>query len=256
MSLSGRGPGPNLIFCPDVGGNVLYARALIRALGPGPSSYGFRLAPDMLDHLATLTIEETARRFATDLISAGIRRPLHVVGFSFAGYMALETALQMTRLGHPPDRLWILDMVARPKLSLRSLAIYARTRISPRRADFLVNPGFIRIDLSRHPEGYRPILRRFYGLFARYRPGRWPGATTLVVADGVSRNGLPRDLGWGTYISRLDHVTVPGDHMSMLHDEQNAAVLASRFHDQFRRDHAPVEEPANERSDAQDTGPG
>ena len=237
ISLSGRGTGPNLIFCPDVGGNVLYARTLIRALGPGPSSFGFRLAPDMLDHLPTLTIEETARRFATDLIASGIGRPLHVVGFSFASYMAVETALQLSRLGHPPDRLWILDMVARPRVTWRSLVRYARTRISPRRADFLVTPAFIRINVSRHPEGYRPILRRFYTLFSRYRPGRYSGAATLAVADGRPRLGYPPDLGWGAYIApHLDCVTVPGDHLSMIRDDRNAAVLASRFHDQFCKD--------------------
>jgi thioesterase domain-containing protein len=218
---------------------------LIRALGPGPSSYGFRLAPDMLDHLSTLTIEETARRFAIDLIASGIARPLHLVGFSFAGYMAVETAVQLTRLGHPPDRLWILDMVAHPKISWRSLLRYARTRVSRRRADVLVHPAFIWIDLSRHPESYRPILRRFYALFSRYRPGRWSGATTLVVADGSCRNGAPQDLGWGSYISCLDRITVPGDHLSMIHDDRNAAVLASRFHDQFRKDIVSVEMTAN-----------
>ncbi len=238
IGLSARGGGPSVVFCPDVGGNVIYARQLVRALGAGPSSYGLRLAPEMIETLDALTLQSAARRFAADLMAADLPRPLHVVGFSFAGYMAAETAQQLSLLGQPPDRLWILDLTARRELSLRSLLSVLRSRFAANRGQVLHRQGFIRIDLAGHPEGYRRILTRLYTLFSRYRPGRWAGRATVVVArDGAGRKAAP-DLGWGRYIAEVDCVAVPGDHLGMMHDAGHVTALAARFLDQFRKDAA------------------
>lgn len=230
LRLSGRkgARGPSLVFFPDMGGNVLYARNLIAAMGPGFQAHGLRLPDRPLADLARGSLQDLAAQFARDLVASGLG-PLHLVGFSFAGYLAAETARQLDRLGHPPAHLWIIDLPASPARTPVAFWRALKSRLSSRRAMILHSPGFLRVDLSAHPEGYQSIIRTLYRLFVRHRPGPWRGAATVVRALAAPRR-LGPDLGWDRLISPpVACLAVPGDHLSMVNDPAHAAVLARAF---------------------------
>lgn len=234
---------PRIIFCPDVGGNVLYARPLVQALAGEAECYGLRLSAPMLARLDELTLAETATGFATDIAEANLPEPVHIAGFSFAAYMAAETARRLAELGQPPARVWILDMAARRHVGVREILRFAlgqvRSRIGfgPKPSDVLHRPGFLRLDLSQHPEGYRSILRRLYRLYSHYVPESVPGPVTVVVAEAARRTWIGADLGWSRCVTEeVHHVGVPGDHLGMLRDPANARVLAERLRAQFAAD--------------------
>ena len=237
------GDRPKIIFCPDVGGNVLYARPLVQALAGEADCYGLRLSAPMLARLDELTLAEIASGFAADLAAADLPGPLHIAGFSFAAYMAAETACRMAELGQAPGRVWVLDMAARRRIGAKEILRFAlghiRSRIGlgPKPSDVLHRPGFLRIDLSQHPEGYRPILRRLYRLYSHYRPQSVPGPVTVVVAE-AARPTLPSpDLGWSRCVTGdVRPVGVPGDHLGILRDPANARVVAERLRIQFAAD--------------------
>lgn len=242
---SGDADCPRLVFCPDVGGNVLYARPLVQALAGEAECHGLRLSAPMLARLDKLTLAEIATGFATDIAAADFPGPVHIAGFSFAAYMAVETARQMAELGRPPARVWILDMAARRQLGVTEIVRYAlghaRSSIGlgQKPSDVLHRPGFLRLDLSKHPDGYRPILRRMYRLYSHHRPARVPGPVTVVIAED-SRRSLPNsDLGWSRCVTGdVSCVTVPGDHLGMLRDPANARAVADRLRTRFAADRA------------------
>lgn len=236
---------PRLVFCPDVGGNVLYARPLVQALAGEAECHGLRLSAPMLARLDDLTLAEIATGFAADIAAADFPGPVHIAGFSFAAYMAAETARRMAELGHPPARVWILDMAARRRVGAREIFRFAldraRSRIGlgPQPSDVLHRLGFLRLDLSRHPDGYRPILRRLYRLYSHHRPVRVPGPVTVVIAEATRRTAPGPDLGWSRCVmGDVSHVSVPGDHLGMLRDPANARVVAERLRTQLAADRA------------------
>ena len=239
-----RGVGQGtLVFFPDFGGNTIYARPMVTALGLAVSCCAMRLSVDMVAALDTCSVEDLGRRFAADLVAANLPRPLHLMGFSFAGCLAYETARQLSQRGAAPDMLWILDLIHRSRFLrefLRSparhtvgLARYAKRNwraILLRQPDpnIVVAYGVWRIDMSAHPAAYRPILRGMYAAFLKYRAKASPAPMTVVCAsEGARRGGLEEGLGWrGLATGPFAAITVPGDHLTMLQKPENARVIA------------------------------
>ena len=242
----------SLVFFPDFGGSTLYARHLIAELGKEIRCLALRLAPDMIENLPRLSLEEISRRFAQDILDAGLPRPLHLVGFSFAGFLAHETGRQMALLGEPPDRVWIYDLLVYSPLSWRmildepvrhgtALAVYfaknwRRVLLGKGQADTLHAYGLVRVSLSSHPESYRFIMRNLYQAMEKHRPQPSPVATSVVRA--LQNKALKRsspDLGWLQFAEGPFSVeSVPGDHLSMLRSPENALIIADITRRAFR----------------------
>lgn len=251
--LSGPAAGGSLIFCPDIGGNVFYARPIVQGLSNVVACFGLNLAPDMVDRLDELPVSEIIDRFAEDILAGGLEGPLHILGYSFGGYFAVEVTRRLTELGAAPDRVWILDVrptrpirlrevVLSPALLASDIARFAwknRRRYLGLGADPAILHRFrlASIDLSRHPDSYRGIIRHFYTTLAGFEPGRWDGSATVVVAEDHRRSrGLPDDLGWSDYITEVDVVKAPGDHLSMLRTPENAAHVAAHIRSRILRE--------------------
>jgi len=247
FTLSKCSAGGSLVFFPDFGGNVLYAKPIVQKLSKDINCYGVRLAHDMVENLDNLSLIDTAARFAKDIAEANLPEPINVCGFSFAGYFAFETAHWLSKSHGIFSRLFILDTI------IRSKSFYARLVQSPllemlyavrflcsnwhhlvlRKIDPMIlnEYGQIRFDLSQHPESYRHIIRQMYRMMSEYNPREWEAGAAIVLKAGQNNaawNYGIGDLGWNRFIHGpvIMH-NVPGDHLSMLRDPDYANVLTT-----------------------------
>jgi thioesterase domain-containing protein len=236
FKLAGPESGGTLIFLPDMGGNVLYANALVRAMAGSAVCLGARLDDAMSREINALPVSELGRRFAQDILRADLPRPLHLAGFSFAGFVAFETARHLEALGAAADNLWLLDSEVMRKLpygwtqwakpaELRYALGYARQNwrsLLGLGSDPNILHAYceVRMDLSDHPMAYRDIIRGLYGAMMDYRPDPWPDGKAVVVRAATSYypGGAPDDLSWGQLIPRCEVRVIPGDHLGMLKD--------------------------------------
>ncbi len=246
-----------LVFLPDLGGNVMYARKILPHLSGRVAAFGMRFDRDMIGRLELASLAEIGDRFAADLIASPLAPPYRLVGHSFAGLVAYETACGLARQGVDPGggvaAVILLDTglprhlcalkgapVGQALYRLRETAKFAfqtardawiRRRAETGRAEILAAKGYLRIDLKGHPESYRFILKGLYRAMIEYQPSRYPGGVTVLRA--TSRKlpaGYPPDFGWGRYadggVRMLDIAT---DHLAMVREDAAAAQTALRI---------------------------
>lgn len=237
----------SLVILPDFGGNTIYARPLVSDLGSTLSCYALRLPADLMAEPHTHSIEIAAARFAEEIIRQGLQRPVHLLGFSFAGAMAYETGRQLDLRGERPDMVWILDLplkkpfgvlefLKHPVHHAKAMRRHLRqdwSRLILRKADpsILSAYGILRIDVSQHPTSYQTVMRFLYESFTLYRPAPSAAPTTVLrAAESRHLKWLGDTLGWSDVVrGPLAAYTVPGDHLSMLRDPENAAIIANRI---------------------------
>ena len=186
---------------------------------------------------------------AEDLISSNQNPPYRLVGHSFAGILAFETAAQLEKRGVSLVEVILLDAALpalgywelRPRQWLASIAYfvkYAAQRQQDRWRDrrtgapaprFLHKRNFLRMDLSAHPPAYQFIIRELYRAMTCYCPSRFSGKLTLLRATKrglLSR--LPNDLGWQRICRQpIRIIDVECDHLSMVRMAPEAHVVAS-----------------------------
>ncbi len=238
------GPG-NVFFLPDVGGNVFYAKKIVSQLVSGCGVYAMRLDSELLENLPGCTIQGLAHRFAADLNASVFTGPLHLIGHSFAGFLAFETARRVVELGAYVGSITLLDCAVPDRFRsgwyyqtagdlyqiknwLRDLlkkTAFADSNDDP--SMLLSEPGFIRMDLTKHPEPYRYIIRHLYRAMVDYEPGLYSGNLTLFQATDQLLFGVPKDFGWGTYTKgRVDVIRITGDHLEMVRDDRATKEVA------------------------------
>jgi thioesterase domain-containing protein len=251
-SLSGSNG--SLVFFPDFGGNALYARHMVAQLSGVLDCYMMQFAPDMVRSLDKLSIESIGQRFAKDLTSAVISRPILLLGHSFAGFLAYETGRQMALRGSAPDSVWILDLPRRRRPGLREFLRDPRHHavgiarhikgnwrsIILRRRDpnILASYGVIRINIASHPEAYRYIIRSMHSALVAYEPQRSTAPTVLVRAAATkARPRLGDDLGWRELVTGPFRTeTVPGDHLTMVRSPEHAEAISNLIRRSFKHD--------------------
>ena len=234
--------GGSVVILPDFWGSVLYAQPLVRELAAEASFYGVRLAPDMVDNRQNHTMISLSKRFAADIIEADLPQPVRVCGFSFAGLLAFETARCLARTPGRQDGLFILDSrIKHPNLIRWALSLLKNElkyyknnwrRIIAGEPESLIlhRYGQIRIDLTEYSEAYRTIVRQLYRAMASYRPRKWKGSAVLFRALEDDWDARTPDLEWSKLImGKLEVVDVPGNHLGMLRNPENAAVLADQM---------------------------
>ncbi len=256
FALGGAGTGGSVVFFPDYGGNVLYARPLVPLLGVDLRCLGVRLTAPMLDAPDRLDIGALGRSFAADIRQAGLARPLHLIGFSFAGIVAFETARHLAEADSEPAQLWIVDthihrlflrryVLRGPR---RELGHAVRWLLKNRRRlltgrhdpDVLDRYRQIRFELGEHPQAYRTVIRMFYESLARYRPQPWRGSATVLRARQDAWPHIPDDLGWSQLVrGGLRAIALQSDHLGLLRRngtvQQVAQIILNRPHDPTER---------------------
>jgi thioesterase domain-containing protein len=183
--------------------------------------------------------------------------PLWILGYSLGGWLAYLCARDLEEAGRTVVSVAILDAAATKQPDAATLAYKLRCRlqrlfslnvrgtIASIIAKCLIKEPSLRIlhklarfrhiplplsfDMYIHPKLTMQMeLRLFHAWWATASPPAMPLNASTFIYRAESFNSLAReDLGWGEYCSNLKVIRVAGDHGSMLHKKNNAALLAS-----------------------------
>ncbi|MFE6823550.1 beta-ketoacyl synthase N-terminal-like domain-containing protein [Streptomyces sp. NPDC057690] len=256
-TLRTAGSRPPLFLFHAAGGRADVYRALAERLGDDRPVHGLERLED------ARTVPEKARRYAEAITAAHPDGPLLLGGWSFGGFLAQETARQLTAAGRAVPLVVLID-------SVRPLLRPGRTRADRIRAHFT---GFARHVADTYGVSLRLpydelaateddreridlVLRTLRGAVGvpaaalehqrasyldlrvgeAHRPGRHDGRVVLYRATEpaphtVRDPAYERDdetLGWDEVCPRLTVVRVPGHHLSLLdppHVDEIAAHL-------------------------------
>ncbi|WP_217237983.1 type I polyketide synthase [Streptomyces sp. AC555_RSS877] len=243
--LRDTGSGPPLFLAHAAGGPTDVYRALAERLGDDRPVYG-------LERVETArTVTEKARRYAEAIATAHPDGPCLLGGWSFGGFVAQETARQLTAAGRDVDLVVLID-------SVRPLPGPGRTRADRIRDHFT---GFARhvsetygarlelpydelVATDDDTERIDTVLRALreavdvppaalehqrssyldLTIGEAHQPGTYDGRVVLYRATEpaphtVRDPAYERDdeaLGWDELCSRLEAVPVGGHHLSLL----------------------------------------
>jgi len=258
VGVAGSGP-PIVCIHPGGGGVICYQELAGRLSGslsgslPGTPAgggpfYGLRspaLGPGGGE--APTTLGELATTYLAVMDGAGLGETPALGGWSFGGFVAWEVACRLAARGEEPPLLVLLDAVAsaldlvadRDDAHQLASALGDLAPISPEELRQL--PPEERVswaleqvrEAGRLPPGFDPAAARLYlsayrlhqGLLRTWRPGPYGGRVLLVRStESVDRYGADETLGWGTVASRLEIITFPGRHQSLVRGPQVGEV--------------------------------
>ncbi|MFC8427358.1 beta-ketoacyl synthase N-terminal-like domain-containing protein [Streptomyces sp. NPDC057253] len=255
--LHGTGDRPPLFLVHAAGGTSDVYRALAQRLGDDRPVYGL----ERLEEARTVT--EKARRYAEAVTALHPDGPCLLGGWSFGGFVAQETARQLTALGREVELVALIDSVRplprpdhtaadRVRAHFEGFARHVRDAYGvelelPYDALLAMDDDGERIDtvlgiLRARAEVPAAALRHQRSSYLdlrigeAHRPGRYEGPVVLYRATQAAPHTVrdpayERDdqaLGWDEVCPRLTVVPVAGHHLSLLdppHVDEIAAHL-------------------------------
>ncbi|WP_163864655.1 non-ribosomal peptide synthetase [Myxococcus eversor] len=266
VALKPRGRNPPLFIAPPSAGNPAVYVSLTRHLSPEQPVFGFQMPGLMDDGVPRATIEETAAHYVDVMRQLQPQGPYRIAGWSFGGIVVCEMARQLEARGEQVALLGLIDgasldrKAAQDSQDLRQavstgsqlVKVLVETPL-PRDYESLKLVGeWMGISLPETPKdlwrkdsgGRRTYLRRFIKDVARtarnmlvtlraersYTFTSYGGRATLFRAEPPSEgrdslvDSVRRFAPNGVQV-----ITVPGNHMTLIMEEKNAAVLASRL---------------------------
>src|SRR5262249_12374559 len=106
VTLQAANGGDAIYLPPAMGGELLYWRDLVRALGPGIAVHGFTLSAGNGD---ATDLPALAAALVRDLIAFQPEGPYHLAGYSFSAALALEMAQQLRAAGREVGVVAMID---------------------------------------------------------------------------------------------------------------------------------------------------
>ncbi|MDC2954911.1 type I polyketide synthase [Streptomyces gilvifuscus] len=243
------------------GGTTDVYRTLAERLGDDRPVYGL----DRLEDARTVT--EKARRYARAITAAHPNGPCLLGGWSFGGFVAQETARQLTDAGREVELVVLIDSVRplpRPD-RLRAHLMGFAAHVADVHGVRLELPYDELVAMDDDGERIDTVLRALRGaaevpaaalehqrasyldlrIGEAHRPRRYDGPVVLYRATEpaphtVRDPAFERDdeaLGWDEVCPRLTVVPVAGHHLSLLdppHVDELAARLRRAFAEQVR----------------------
>ncbi|MEW1823955.1 acyltransferase domain-containing protein [Streptomyces sp. NPDC088196] len=244
-------PSPLFLFH-AAGGTTDVYRALAERLGEDRPVHGLDRMED------AHTVAEKARRYAEEIIAAHPNGPCVLAGWSFGGFVAQETARQLTAAGREVELVVLIDSVRplpRPDSVRTQLTGFAQ-HIADTYGVQLPLPYDELVAMDDDHERIDLVLRTLRGavkvppaalehqrasyldlrIGEAHQPGRYEGRVVLYQATEpaphtVRNPAYERDdeaLGWDEVCPRLTVVPVSGHHLSLLdppHVDEIAAHL-------------------------------
>lgn len=249
---------PWLFVFHPAGGSTSVYRPLTNLLPPDQPVLG-------LDRVESLTsVEDKAERYLGLIRETQAEGPYRLLGWSFGGCLAYQTAVRLRELGEDISYLGLIDTIlpaALPDRPAQELladrfarfaeyveAAYGK-RITLPSAEMAAMDETEQVDaLMNHLEGAGLAMspgvlehQRTSYLDARvgerYEPRPYPGpvvlyraqqAQTLTTAIDPRYLRDDADLGWAPLCHSLDVVPVPGDHLSLI-DPPHVEVIAAHL---------------------------
>jgi thioesterase domain-containing protein len=272
VELQPRGANSPLFLVHGMGGDLWYARPIVKHLGEDTPVYGLQSIDDRL-----VRFEDMASRLVAAMRQLQPHGPYRIGGYCFGGVMAYEIACQLRALGCEVSLLAILDTALIPsKRSIVNLAhISARFlknlpfRIAtdlyfdpPDRLLWRVKERILlllrsvsarlwhadaerslgdMVDVDRIRPEHEARWQRDFQALLNYGPSAYDGR--LLVVRAYTRplfTGLDHDLGWSRLVKKdIDVRVVPGHHGNVLKEPQVnhvAAVFAAELADGRKND--------------------
>ena len=235
----------------------------VKDIGAGRLAHALRsdLDPVLLDYeidqsswASPTELDALATRCEQRILMAAPAGPIHLLGRSWGGGLAFELACRFHAAGRKVGFLGILDripfgtsrtqLLASATWKVRYGSHAQRNRYTVGGALRLIVRQLVRFGGSDLLAGGMEILRRpaFKKLFdfvrknigevtreTHFRSGYYPGRVWLFRTSGpvLVRDELPEDLGWGAHCSAVTIVPIPGDHETILLEE-NLGVVCER----------------------------
>ncbi|HEX4704725.1 MAG TPA: amino acid adenylation domain-containing protein [Pseudonocardiaceae bacterium] len=226
------------VFClPSVSGSAYTYVALARRLAPGRPILGFE-APGLESGPPMNQVADLARYYLPAMTRRQPTGPYHLLGYSMGGLVAVELANLLRARGDEVALLVLVDTsVPEPgpppddirQLFVDNLAgmagLPAPTATTDDLATLLRDAGLV-------PDGVTAdFVRRRLAVFtgnaraiAAYQPRQpFDGRITLIRA-AESPDTRP---GWARFAAGIDDTVIPGDHYTIWHDSNIAALAAA-----------------------------
>ncbi|AGC47284.1 non-ribosomal peptide synthetase [Myxococcus stipitatus DSM 14675] len=268
VTLKPRGPrgNPPLFMAPPSAGNPAVYVSLSQHLRAGQPVFGFEMPGLQEDSTPHGTVEETAAHYVDVMRKLQPRGPYHLAGWSYGGIIVCEMARQLEVQGEQVALLGLIDgasldrKAAQDSQDLREavstgsqlVKVLAETPLPKDYASLRLVGEWMGISLPEVPRdlwrkdslGRRTYLRRFLKDVARsarnmmatlraersYTFSAYGGSATLFRAapptegrdslvDSVRRFAL----------GGVQVIAVPGNHMTLVLDENHVAVLAAQL---------------------------
>ncbi|OMG72306.1 thioester reductase [Burkholderia ubonensis] len=246
----GRRP---VVLIPGAGDNVATFLPFTIAVEPGWPMHG--LQPRGFDGVlaphASVDAAATAYLPVVERLAADAREPVHLIGHSFGGWVAMEIACRLQASGRPPASLTIVDTEAPASAGrlgrqytfasvvwnlvraleqatgrLLGIEREALFRADRRGQWAMLHRGMVDARILRSGSGLHDVrgIVRTYGTALRtaYRPAdAYAGRATLVLAadgDDAERGFVPEDVlsGWRRFAPRMAMWRCPGNHYTMI----------------------------------------
>lgn len=235
-----------LVAMPDLFGVPFWINKLLPHLEERFNVYGLRPDDGMTKEREAPRIGDFATEFADIIEENRIAGAMALIGYSFGGFLAYETARILQARGTADIRVVILDSAVPSRLRRTRLTdiVEWHARILGWRyrqlsrglgssrvngVEHLDAPGVFPVALSDHPVHLRPIIRQFYKALSAYQPESFDGSISLLRA--TKRRpilGPSPALGWDGYVrGEVDLHDIDGDHISMLFDDAACVNTAS-----------------------------
>lgn len=196
------------------------------AAQPGPSA---RMTPPALADLgATALAHEAAGHILAAQHTLGLAdEPVHLLGLSFGGRLAFETAQRLAAQGQRVGSLSVGDL---GPLWPDARHMHLRWPAALRPWRWRLGLGWQLLHDPQRPSWAERLAHvrsrwRSQRVAAAWRPGHWPGTLHLLRASLEPwREHLPTDLGWQAHADRVVVHDLPCRHVELLAPAQLAQV--------------------------------
>jgi amino acid adenylation domain-containing protein len=255
VTLQRRGTRPPLFFVHPIGGSVTPYVRLAGLLGDEQPFYAVE-DPGLHGGPLASSLAERAREYIAAILKIQPAGPYHLGGWSLGGVLAFEMAAQLTQDGADVASVVAVDSVlpergADPVAYAGLLADFVRdvcgiAGVRPPTVDPASLRGLddeeleeLALDVMEGSDlltsGTRGEMRERIRVFAAntraylsHQPQRFSGRTVLIRAADTAKTTDPAP--WRAVAPRLDIVTVPGNHYTML-QAPHLDALATALHD-------------------------
>jgi thioesterase domain-containing protein len=227
---------------------------LVRHLNYGGSVHGVPLSGMNGRASYSETVEEEAGRAVRLIRGIQPSGPYRLLGYSSGGCVTLEAARLLRRDGeavdfvgmldsglldhHWPFHVWLFYMIPEAVRAIRKrifrrrsgglrAAAPAPANIVPPRRGTRYEFRFRDPDAEAYPY-YTPYWRgdvtprdgltraHSVRMWGRYAPAPYDGQVTFFLAQGFNPMSCPPDRYWSKYLSQVEWVPVPGNHITMM----------------------------------------
>jgi amino acid adenylation domain-containing protein len=222
VSIQPLGAKAPLLFLPSLVGEITYAHRIVQHIGLDRPVFGIHPRDPVDDRPTHATLEQIAGRYVDDLCALQPNGPFRLAGYSFAGFLAYETARQLVARGRRVDLVAVIDtgpsrnasrtlagawstslavlrnlpawvvenlVRAQPKgffatirQHLRSVGKRSRRMFALGGRTFLQPELGELFDVDQLPQNYRAMMEFNLRALREYEPKAYPGRVTLIRA--------------------------------------------------------------------------